>query len=118
MGESVLTEKQVALRKFYKRRRPKFGKKGKDKTLNRIMKKIEEANKSSKNKTAPDEEDIFTGSESERKMLKRNPSGPAFSVVKPPSDFKLPEDSDEVNEIETNSATNKDKNKKPLQNPP
>ena len=98
-SESALSEKQIALRSFYKRRRPKFGKKAKGDTLNRIMNKIEEVNKNLKNNTSSQEEDVFTGSESEFKILKRNPSGPApaVTVVKPPPDT--------ANKVETNSVT-------------
>ena len=104
-SESSLSEKQIALRSFYKRRRPKFGKKGKGDTLNRIMDKIEEVNKRLKNKSAMEEGDIFTGSESERKVLQNNPSGPAVDILKPPPDFKLPENLDTANKVKTNSVT-------------
>ena len=54
------------------------------------MDKIEEVNNNLQNKTTSDEEeDMFTGLESAKKILKRNPSGPAVTVVKPPADFKL-----------------------------
>ena len=119
-SESALSEKQIALRSFYKRRRPKFGKKGKGDTLNRIMDKIEEVNKRLKNKSAMEEGDIFTGSESERKVLQNNPSGPAVDILKPPPDFKLPENLDTAKwrhtqslRIQTGSAA-RSREQKPL----
>ena len=38
-------------------------------------------------------------------MPQRNPSGPAVTVVKPPPNFKLPENLDTANKVETNSVT-------------
>ena len=104
-SESALSEKQIALRRFYKRRRPKFGKKGNSDTLNRIMDKIEEVNKKVKSKIDMEEDEIFTGSESERMVRQNNPSGPAVNFVKPPPDFKLPENLDTASKVETNSVT-------------
>ena len=64
--ESALTEKQAALRSFYKRRRPTFKLKGKGETLNRIMEKIEAVNDSNRNETKTEKKQE---SEANKKVL-------------------------------------------------
>ena len=75
---SALTDRQIKIRDFYRRRRPLNKLKSTNGTVNKIMEKIAE----SKKKTKIEEE------ETKKKTLQRNPSGLAVTVVKPPPDFQ------------------------------